>query len=417
MTDETLAAPAGPAATAAPGGSVVRQGVVVAIALTTANILSYGVSAVASRRLGPAEFGVFAAMLSLVIVGVVVSLGLQTVVTRALSGRAEAPLSALAGTALAASVATGAVVAAAAWPLAAFLHLASPAAVLWTAATLVPLTWAGFVQGAAQGRERFGILAVVVLAVSTGKVLGGLAGLTVSRSASTTMALTAAGTLVGAVVATALARHLLVRPAMHGWRVAEVAMAAHALFALFVLSNTDLLLARHFLPPVAAGLYGAGAVIAKVAFWLPQFVSVVALPRLVDTRRHQAAVRTSVLVLAVIGVAVTLITAAAATLVVKAVGGSAYTDLAPHAWQFAAAGSALVMAQLLLYARLARGDHRATAVVWSAVAVQVGVVATVAHGSVAAIINTTLVVVLLLVGVGLLAERSTRHGQSAPATS
>ena len=419
MPDETLAAdpPESVSIANAPSSSVVRQGALVAVALTAANVLSYGVSVVASRRLGPAEFGIFAAMLSLVIVGVVVSLALQTVVTRALSGQVHPDLAALAGTALAGCLVTGTVTVAAAWPLASFLHLASPAPVLWTAATLVSLTWAGFVQGAAQGRERFGLLAVVVLVVSTGKVLGGLAGLAVSRSASTTMALTAAGTLIGAVVATWVARHLLTRPSTRGWRVAEVAKAAHALFALFVLSNTDLLLARHFLPAVAAGLYGAGAVVAKVAFWLPQFVSVVALPRLVDPSRHSAAVRTSVLLLAAIGAAITAGTVVLGTVVVRLVGGSAYHDLAPHAWQFAAAGSALAMAQLLLYARLAHLDHRAALVVWCAVAVQVTIVATVAHGSVAAMIDTTLVVVLLLVGVGLLAERSKRQGETTPAAA
>jgi O-antigen/teichoic acid export membrane protein len=385
--------------------------------MTVANVLSYSVSVVASRRLGPAEFGVFAAMLSLVIVGVVVSLGLQTVVTRALAGQDRPDLGALAGTALAASLATGAVVAVAAWPIGAFLHLATPAPVLWTAATLVPLTWAGFVQGAAQGRERFGVLGVVVVAVSTGKVLGGLAGLAISRSATVTMALTAAGTLIGTALATAAARALLTRPRSRHWAVVDLAKAAHALFALFVLSNMDLLLARHYLPAVSAGLYGAGALVAKVAFWLPQFVSVVALPRLVDPKRHAGALRASVLLLVAIGATVTIAVATLGSVVVKIIGGVAYTDVAPYAWRFTALGSCMVLAQLLLYARLARHDHRAPAVVWSAVAVQVAVVAAVAHGSVVAIVDTTLAVVLVLVVVGLLAERSPRQrpAQTAPA--
>lgn len=392
--------------------AVVRQGVLVASALTVGNVLSYVVSLVASRRLGPAEFSVFAAMLSLVVVGLVVCLGLQTVVTRTVAGQDRPDLAALSGTAVAASVATGALVAVAAWPIATFLHLGGPAPVLWTAALLVPLTWSGFAQGAAQGRERFGVLSAVVLAVAGGKVVGGLSALAVSRSATVTIAFTAVGALAGTALAAALAWPLLGRPRRHGWAIAEVAQAAHALLALFVLTNTDLLLARHYLPAVQAGLYGAGALIAKVAFWLPQFVSVLALPRLVDPRRHAAALRVSVLVVAAIGATLTLGTALLGSLAVTVVGGPAYVALAPYAWRFAALGSALALVQLLLYARLARHDHRASAFVWSAVLVQVALVALVAHGSGLAIVNTTLAVVLVLAAVALTAELF-RHAEAA----
>lgn len=415
VPDETVAnagTAAAPTVPATQRRNAVRQGLLVAGATTVANVLSYCVSVIASRRLGPAEFSVFAAMLSLVIVGVVVSLGLQTVVTRALASQDHPDVGALAGTALGASLAAGTVVAVLAWPLAAFLHLSTPAPVLWTAATLVPLTWAGFVQGAAQGSERFGVLGVVVLAVSAGKVLGGLAGVAVSRSATVTMALTAVGTLIGTAVATVAARALLARPRRRHWAVPEVAKATHALFALFVLLNTDLLLARHYLPAVSAGLYGAGTLVAKVAFWLPQFVSVVALPRLADPRRHASALRTSVLVLVAIGAPITAGSAALGGVAVKSVGGAAYGDAAPYAWRFAAVGSCMALAQLLLYARLLRHDHRAPVAVWSAVVVQVTVVAALAHGSVGAIVNTTLAVVLTLVAVGLVAEQSrSRHSQ------
>jgi O-antigen/teichoic acid export membrane protein len=230
------------------------------------------------------------------------------------------------------------------------------------------------------------------------------------------MALTALGTLLGTLAATFAARALLARPRRDRWSVAEVGRAAHALFALFVLTNTDLLLARHYLPAQAAGLYGAGALIAKVAFWLPQFVAVVALPRLVDPQRHAGALRLSVLLLVGIGTVVTVGTAALGSLVVKIIGGPAYSELAPYAWRFAALGSALALAQLLLYARLARHDHRATVVVWAAVVVQVSVVSLLAHGSVVAIVDTTLGVVLGLVALGLIAERAREDTPTEPAS-
>jgi hypothetical protein len=47
------------------------------------------------------------------------------------------------------------------------------------------------------------------------------------------------------------------------------------ILALFLLTKVDLPLARHFLAASDSGLYAAGAIIAKVAYWGPQFLVVV----------------------------------------------------------------------------------------------------------------------------------------------
>ncbi len=52
------------------------------------------------------------------------------------------------------------------------------------------------------------------------------------------------------------------------------------MLALTVLANLDLLLARVVLDDVASGRYAVGSVVAKVAYWAPQAVVVVAYPRL-----------------------------------------------------------------------------------------------------------------------------------------
>ena len=70
------------------------------------------------------------------------------------------------------------------------------------------------------------------------------------------------------------------------WR--EVGTATSGLLGLFLLANVDVLLARHYLDQAAAGRYALGAVVAKIAFWAPQFVVTVIFPRLVgaaDPRR------------------------------------------------------------------------------------------------------------------------------------
>ncbi len=178
--------------------------------MTVANVLGYVLSLVASRRLGPAEFGVLASMLGLVVVAYVVALGLQTVTTRRLAAaragqRGRADLRGLTGSALLASVLTGGALLLLALPLESFLHLDSPAPLVWTALTMVPLTWTGLLQGAAQGVERFGLLSAVFLIVAVGKVGGGLVGALGWGTATATMAGTAAGTVLMAAAATAIA--------------------------------------------------------------------------------------------------------------------------------------------------------------------------------------------------------------------
>ena len=49
---------------------------------------------------------------------------------------------------------------------------------------------------------------------------------------------------------------------------------------------------------------------------------------------------------------------------VALVAGPAYAPMAPWLWGFTALGALFAVAQLLVYAQLAAGDHRTGAVVW-----------------------------------------------------
>ena len=60
--------------------------------------------------------------------------------------------------------------------------------------------------------------------------------------------------------------------------------ASQAMLALVLLVNLDLVLARHQLAAQAGG-YAVGAVVTKIAYWLPQAVGVLVLPRMADAGR------------------------------------------------------------------------------------------------------------------------------------
>jgi len=62
------------------------------------------------------------------------------------------------------------------------------------------------------------------------------------------------------------------------------------------LLNLDVLLARQALPAALSGVYAVALVLNKIAYWLPQAVGVIALPRLADAANRRRVVRTALLV-------------------------------------------------------------------------------------------------------------------------
>lgn len=416
MTDGTGAS-AGPHPRTGLRG-VASQAVVVAAAMAVGNLLAYTLSVAASRTLGPAQFGALASLLGLLVVGYVPALALQLVTTRrqAASGQLADP-GALTRAAGLASVLLGVAGLLLAVPGAQFLHLDGPLPLLLVALTCVPMTWSGYLQGLALGRERFGLVALVAMLFAVGKIGGGLVGLLVSPGVDAVMWGTAIGTFVGVGAATVLTRDLVAAPrrSMVADPSREVGHVVHALLALFVFTNLDVLLARHFLTPHAAGLFAAGAIVTKIAFWLPQFVTVVALPRLADRRRHAPALKMSLLAIGAVGVLVTAAVAAASGLVVALIAGPAYQQLAGFVWLFALEGSVFALAQLLLYGRLSRQDRAAVVAVWAAVVALVGLVSTVGHGSPQAVVGCAVSVAALLVAAGVVSERRTQRAQQVTA--
>jgi hypothetical protein len=396
-------------------------GFAVAVALAAANLLGYGFNLVASRRLGPAGYGAVAALLGLVLIGNVIALALQAVVARrAVRARHEAEAGSAMVTGWANRLAWRAGVALLvlgllASPLvAAWLHLDSPLGAVAVAVTLLPLTLIGAQLGVLQGAERFHRLALLYAIAGLGKVGGGVVGVAAIGSVSGAMV----GTAIGAGLAAVIGHQLVTRGAGEptGERDAqasgagrEVVHAAYALGALFALSNVDVVLARHYLSAHDAGLYAVGAVVAKGCFWLPSFVPVMALPGLADPLRRRA---TAVRAFAVVAVsAATLILGAYAfgSLVVRMIGGSAYTELSHRVWLFAAAGSLLAVAQVLLYSRLATEDRRAIAPMWAVVVLEVAVIALWRHGSPSQIVSVVVCAALSLAVAGAFVEAS-EHG-------
>jgi O-antigen/teichoic acid export membrane protein len=433
--------------------------------MAVANAGNYAFNVVMALLLGPEAYGALAALLALVLVGSVPGLALQAVVARrvALAGSGRAPSDAawpgarwLVGRA---GLALMLVTVAIGPGLVLFLHLDSAVPVLWLALALAPTPLLFAVQGLLQGQERFGALAAVLLAGAGVKLAIGLALVAAGLGVSGAMAGVTAGGVLAALAGLRLAGRggrvagpggvgpggvdshgnqtpgsatlpsgapppegaaaarpqgaAAARPHSTWWR--EVGGATTGLLGLFLLANVDVLLARHYLDRAAAGRYALGAVVAKIAFWAPQFVVTVIFPRLVGAADPRRLLGGSALLIAGFGglLAGGLAVADRVGLVVPVLGGG-YEGLGPLLPVFAALGTGLALVQLLLFEGIATRDRRMGRAVVVALVAEVALVAGPLHGSVGQVAGAALAVVAALAVAGwLLLRRRLAHSRPA----
>ena len=381
------------------------------------NALAYLLTVLAARLLAPAAFGELSAALSLLLIGTVPAAALQTVTALLLATRPD-PRAAAAtahATALVTAAALGALVALAAAPLTALLRLPDGALLGWLALLLAAHTlvgaYDGILQGAIpRGRGRHRRLAAAMVGFGVCKLGGGVLALLVGRTPTAVVG----GMAVGAAGGAALGWWICGRPGLRrGVRgqLPATGAAAASLLGFVVLTTMDVLLARYHLDPGAAGEYALGAVITKIAFWLPQGVGVVLLPHLGDGRKRAALLPGALAAVAAAGLLLTAGLALGGPAAVAALAGTGPAGAGPGAavgrvaWLFALLGTALAVGQLLLLSGLAAGDRATTRSVWAAVGLAVGAVAAAGRLTVVALAVVTTAVVALFVAGGLLRAR------------
>jgi O-antigen/teichoic acid export membrane protein len=379
-----------------------RQALIVSVASLAGNASNYVFTVVAARLLVPASFGELSAVMAVLVVGIVPAMSLQTGVALhvAAGGRKQAPAVGL-GVGLGVSV--GVLALAAAPVLVGLLHLrgAGPALVLPLALLAFPVF--GALCGVLQGQQRFAALALVMGLDTLLRIGGAIAGLVVGRSPTAALVGLAGGIALATTAAFVLCgRPWPAKPA--GDLVRGVAHAGYATVGLVILLNLDVILARNVLPAHGSGVYAVGAVLAKAAYWLPQAVAVVVLPRLADRVNRRSALRAGVLAVLAIDAPVVLVAALFGPKLLPVIGGAGYRGEPVVLWLFALTGSLLAVAQLLLFSRIASGDVRSILAVWLAIGAEIGLVAWRLGGSVTAVASAASTVAGLLVVVGLAVE-------------
>ncbi|HEY3259870.1 MAG TPA: polysaccharide biosynthesis protein [Pseudonocardiaceae bacterium] len=389
------------------------EAVLVSAALFGANALSYLLNMLAARALAPDVYGTLGSLLAVIVVGAVPAMGMQTVaalhVARAATGAADGVVSTeqqLLRTGLGGATVVGLLAVVATPLLVALLHLPSGWPVVWLGVALAPLTLLGVFHGVLQGRRRFAMLALLVGVEGVGKVGGALTGLFAFHS----LAATLAGMAAGAVLAAGAGWWVCGRRRPQRSPVAlagEVLHASQAILGLVLLVNLDIVLARHNLSGAQAGDYAVGVIITKIAYWLPQAVAVIVLPRFVDERHRRRAVPIALAVIALLDAWVVLPTLLYGPAIIRLIGGTRYGEHVTAAWLFALLGSLLALVQLLLYSRIASADRRCASAVWAAVIIEILLVTIWLDDSVTAVASAALTSVALLVLAGLAIEYRT----------
>ncbi|HEX6876162.1 MAG TPA: polysaccharide biosynthesis protein [Nocardioidaceae bacterium] len=357
---------------------------VIAVAMAVMNLGTYGFTIIAARLLGPSQYGALAAVMGLLLVVNVVSLGLQATGARRVSAapddldRTEADIMAAS---YKSAIALGLLCLAAVPLVSSLLRLDSWLTAGMIALTAIPLTVMGGQAGILQGERRWLPLAGIYLAVGLGRIVFGTVALLLEHDTLGAMTGVALGAVVPVVVGSLALGHssrTALRMERNQGRAPEVGRSrrvlrelvhnSHALLAFFALSNVDVVLARVMLDDHQAGLYAGGLILAKAVLFLPQFVVVVAFPSMSAADARTSMMMKALGMVLLIGLAATAFAYVFSRLAVEFVGGSAYGELAPLIWAFAAVGTIWAMTQLLVYNVVARQNQRVVAVVWAGMA-------------------------------------------------
>ena len=352
-------------------GISVQATAIVGVGLALSQVIAMLQMLIVSRILGPEQFGAFGAMAVVLLIGSTVMAATQVTIARHVaSGRSLERIGAR--SVLAAGFATFALGAVVAPLLSRILDLNDVAGLMLVAVTFVPFAVTGAQLGLLQGYEKHSRLGTLYVLSTVTRVTGAVVGAALGQTADSTMLGLTLGVTAGAVVGHFMLVERLAWRSEEGTRhyLVETGHAAHALIALYALTNLDVLLARAQLSAFDAGLYAAGALVARAVFFLPTAILVVAFPRIVAGARN--AQRQAVAAVAMLGLLATAFVALFPTLVIAIMAGEQYLEVTDEAWIFALAGAGFGVVQVLLYARMAHNDRRATILLWTAVATLVG---------------------------------------------
>jgi O-antigen/teichoic acid export membrane protein len=418
-----------PTPDASPRGGAVRRLLTgsgqIAAAMMVMNIGTYAFSMTAARIIGPVAYGAFFALMNLMMIVSVVSLGLQATAARRISadpehvGQIEREILRVSGRA---ALLLGAVLILGSPLINIALDLGSLPTAMLAGVAAIPLTMMGAQAGILQGERRWRELAFLYVLSGVPRFVVGVSFILIEPSEFMAFLGATVGFFAPYLYGARILRHRRGADATHqrhgfGAIIRESIVNSQALFAYFALTNTDMLVGRTILDSHDSGLYAAGLIVSRAVLFLPQFVVVVAFPSMSSAENRVRALTRSLALVAALGAACTAATAVLPDFALIFAGGGEYTEVRDQLWLFALLGTVMAMLQLLVYSVLARQGRLSVILVWVALAALIAgglsVSSVTSLLTVVLVVDVTLLVVLL--GVSVHGLRRSGPALEAPA--
>ena len=380
------------------------QGVaIVGAGLAIPQVLAYVASVVAARLLIPEDFGAFGAMQGITQIGQPIGLGIQALVARRLVKNSQKKHQDLLRFGLEVASAVFFVTLILSYPLSFIFHIDYLVLAL-TIGAVAPFVFLSTQLGIAQGKEFYLKLAGIYIVFGIGRSTSAIVGLVIYPDLIYVGIGFFAGTTLSAVIA-----HFVLGNSKKFWKsnrtengINELIKATQALFALYVLVNLDVLLARIVLSQEESGIYTVGMLVAKIAFFMPQAITVVLFPKM--GKNDSSALRLAVIGTALIGSIYVAICYIGSEFIVNAIGGKGYSELYSEVWLFAIEGSLFAILQVLLYGRIAREDTKVSILLWVGSFVAATSVWIIAIDTISSVVYSLIAVTLVLVIIAAVTE-------------
>jgi O-antigen/teichoic acid export membrane protein len=401
---------------------VVRNNAIFLAGSVAAGFFGYAFHFIVGRMLGPTSYAVVAAAIAGLYLLTLPALAIQLVAARFASlasahgnlGGVRPLLRQVNGLGLLIGGAIAVIVIAGGHAVALFLQLASTQVVVVLAISAMLGLLVSGTRGVLQGLRRFYALSANVMldtgtriVVAVALLLSGLGPI------GAVLALTA-GPALAYGQSFLLLRGLPARspepPIPLGQVLRYAAPVAVAVGGVTYLFNVDVLLAKHFLTPHAAGLYAAGSVLGRVVYFLGLTVAGVMFPevaaRHARDEAHYHVVDLSLGLVAGVGLALIAVYALLPGIVLSPYGAG-FTGVKPYLWPFALGLTLLATANLLVNYFLSVNSTRFIAPLLGACVLETVLILAV-HGTPAqilAMLVLTMVVLILALAVVYAVER------------
>ena len=404
--------------TASPGDTVaaeatseisgVRAGAIVFVGIGVANLGNYVFHLLSARTLGPSSYGDVATLAALTGIVALPLGGVQIFVARHVAALAanDRPLnddtyvSAFSGACLLAGSALTGVLLLLAPLIQRALSIGSLWAVVFTVLFTAPSFLAPALLGAAQGRQRFLLVALGMGAPPVVRIVLVSGLLAAGFGVRGAMAATFLSAVIGVLILLVPLRHALAparawRPRVSRQDLVALLPVVGGLLAITALSSDDLVVAKAVFNSHQAGIYGSASLIGRVILYLPAAIVTVLLPKV--SSRVAAARDTSDILVQSLAVTAAFCIAAAAIyalvphLIVRIAFGEKYAASGPLLWMFGISMTLFALLNVLLIYHLGHGESRTSWLMLGGAVVQAALFA-VFHSTPRELLTTSIVV-------------------------